>query len=122
MYTGSEITSGFPRKAIDDIVGNCTRIKEPGDRMRFSCILSSDLCTTLWEIVTEAVYSDSFVNINIPGVLLPDSEVSAELHSDSPCETSESGCSEDSCDSDDLAILQNKYKSKLPSSSSDDST
>eukprot|EP00112_Aurelia_sp_Birch-Aquarium-sp1_P017157 Seg3958.5 transcript_id=Seg3958.5/GoldUCD/mRNA.D3Y31 product="ATP-dependent DNA helicase RecQ" protein_id=Seg3958.5/GoldUCD/D3Y31 len=69
MYTGSEITSGFPRKAIDEIISNCMKIKEPKDVMRFSSILSSDLCTPLWKIVTEALNIDSFVNINIPEFL-----------------------------------------------------
>ena len=123
MYTGSEITSGFPRKAVDEIVSNCMKMKEPKDVMRFSSILSSDLCTPLFEIVSDSVNRDSFVNINIPGLSLPEhEEVTAELpNSDFSSEASESETSEDSCDSDNFINLQNRYRSRLPSSSSDDS-
>eukprot|EP00794_Sanderia_malayensis_P008487 gene8487-9393_t len=114
--------SGFPRLAVDELISNCMKIKEPNDVMRLSSILNSDLCTLLWKIVTEALKKESFVNINLQTLPLPESQIGADLaDSDDSYETSESETSGDSSDSDHFTNLKYRYKSRLPSSSSDDS-
>eukprot|EP00112_Aurelia_sp_Birch-Aquarium-sp1_P017158 Seg3959.1 transcript_id=Seg3959.1/GoldUCD/mRNA.D3Y31 product="ATP-dependent DNA helicase tlh1" protein_id=Seg3959.1/GoldUCD/D3Y31 len=109
IYTGYDIATGFPAKAIPEIISKIDVIKLPSDVMDRTCIFNNDHCEPIFHIIQTVLDDTDFPMIDINSGLETSNCNSDPL---SEHDTDHSSCENSSNDSESFAFQKLRYKVK----------
>lgn len=109
IYTGYDIATGFPAKAIPEIISKIDVIKLPSDVMDRTCIFNDDHCEPIFHIIQTVLDDTDFPMIDINSGLESSNSNADPL---SEHDTDHSSCENSSNDSESFAFQKRRYKVK----------